>query len=78
MLSMGVSEFRANMNAILQQVQSGEIVSLLLRGSEIAKLVPPDYAQTAARQELKALRQSAIVGDVLRPIEEPWQAASDL
>ncbi|MCB0082458.1 MAG: hypothetical protein KDE47_16070 [Caldilineaceae bacterium] len=65
------------MNAILQQVQKGEIVSLLLRGSEVAKLVPPDYAQTAARKELEILRQSAVVGDVLTPISEQWRAQSD-
>lgn len=74
MLSMGVSEFRANMNAILQQVQKGEIVSLLLRGSEVAKLVPPDFAQTAARKELELLRQTAVVGDVLGPVDEDWHA----
>jgi antitoxin (DNA-binding transcriptional repressor) of toxin-antitoxin stability system len=77
MLNVGISEFRANMNSILQQVQKGEIVTLLLRGKEIAKIVPPDYAQTAARQELEALRQTATVGDVLAPIDEQWQAAND-
>lgn len=77
MLDIGVSEFRANMNKILQQVQNGEIVSLLVRGKEIARIVPPDYAQAAARQELEALRQSAVVGDVVAPIDEPWRAASD-
>jgi hypothetical protein len=39
--------------------------------------VPPDYAQTAARQELEALRQDAVVGDVLAPIDERWQAAGE-
>lgn len=76
MLRIGVSEFRANMNAILQQVQKGEIVSLLLRGNEVAKLVPPDYAQAAARQELETLRQSAKVGDVLTPVDEKWHVTS--
>ncbi len=75
MIDVGISEFRANMNSILQQVQNGEVVSLLLRGKEIAKVVPPNYAQTAARQELEALRQSAVVGDVLAPIDEEWSAA---
>jgi len=76
-IDVGISEFRANMNTILQQVQNGEIVSLLLRGKEIAKIVPTDYAQTAAKQELAALRQDAIVGDVLASIDEQWRAAGD-
>lgn len=78
MIDVGISEFRANMNTILQQVQNGEIVSLLLRGKEIAKIVPTDYAQTAAKQELNALRQDAIVDDVLAPIDEQWHATDDL
>ena len=77
MIDVGISEFRANMNSILQQVQNGEVVSLLLRGKEIAKVVPPNYAQTAARQELEALRQNAVVGDVLAPIDEEWSAAGE-
>ena len=78
MIDVGISEFRANMNMILQQVQNGEIVSLLLRGKEIARIVPTDYAQTAAKQELNALRQDAIVGDVLAPVGEQWHANGDL
>lgn len=77
MIDVGISEFRANMNAILQQVQKGEVVSLLLRGKEIAKIVPSNYAQAAAQQELAALRQSAVVGDVLAPIDEQWSAAGE-
>ena len=72
MLSIGVSEFRANMNVILKQVQDGKIVSLLVRGREVAKLVPPDFAQITARQELETLRQDAIVGDVVTPVDEQW------
>lgn len=77
MLHIGVSEFRTNMNSVLQQVQSGEIVSLLLRGKEIAKIVPTDFAQITARQELASLREHAVVGDVITPIDEEWNASGD-
>ncbi len=75
MLSIGISEFRAKMNLILRRVQNGEIVSLTSRGAEVARLVPPDFAQATARQELERLRQTAVVGDVLSPLAEPWDAA---
>jgi prevent-host-death family protein len=75
MLSIGISEFRAKMNLILQKVQNGEVVTLTSRGTEVARLVPPDFAQAAARQELDRLRQTAIVGDVLSPLGERWDAA---
>jgi prevent-host-death family protein len=74
MISIGISEFRASMNTILHRVNQGEIVTLTSRGAEVAKLVPPDFAQAAARQKLDQLRQTAVVGDVLSPIDEPWEA----
>jgi prevent-host-death family protein len=75
MVSIGIGEFRANMNRVLQKVQKGEVVTLTLRGAEVARLVPPDYARLSARQELAALRQTAVVGDVLSPVAEAWDAA---
>ncbi len=75
MISIGISEFRAKMNLILQKVQNGEIVTLTSRGAEVARLVPPDFAQAAARQELNRLRQTAVVDDVLSPLGERWDAS---
>lgn len=74
MLNIGISEFRANMNDVLQKVQQGELVTLTSRGVAIARLVPPDFVQIAARQELLQLRKTAVVGDVLTPIDTPWES----
>lgn len=76
MTTVGISDFRAAMNAILQKVQKGEVITLTSRGVVVAKLVPPDLAQFAAREELDRLRQTATVGDVLSPVEEEdrWNA----
>ena len=73
MTSVAISEFRANMSAILQQVQNGEIISLTQRGTEIARLVPPDFVQLATQQRLEELRKTAVIGDVLSPIDEEWE-----
>lgn len=73
MLQVGISEFRANMNAILQKVQAGEIVSLQVRGLEVAKLVPSDIASDLALVELERLRETAYVGDILSPLDEAWE-----
>ena len=73
MTSVAISEFRANMSAILQQVRNGEIISLTQRGAEIARLVPPDFVQIAAQQRLEELRKTAVIGDVLSPIDEEWE-----
>lgn len=73
-LTIGISEFRSNMSSYLKQVQEGQIIRLMNRGEEVARIVPPDYARYTARQELEALRETAKVGDVLLPIDEPWSA----
>lgn len=73
MLSVGISEFRANMNVVLQKVQQGEIVTLTSRGVEIARLVPPDFTQMVAREKLAELRKTAVVGDVLTPVDVAWE-----
>lgn len=61
------------MSAILQQVRNGEIISLTQRGTEIARLVPPDFVQLATQQRLEELRKTAVIGDVLSPIDEEWE-----
>ena len=73
MLQVGISEFRSNMNAILQKVQAGEIISLQVRGLEVAKLVPSDIASDLALMELERLRETAYVGDILSPLDEVWE-----
>lgn len=76
MISIGISEFRANMNVVLQRVQRGEVITLTSHGAEVARLVPPDFAQLAARERLMQLRQTAVVGDVLSPLDDAWEAAA--
>jgi len=65
------------MSEFLQQVKSGKIIRLMYRGDEIARVVPPNFAQKAARQELETLRETAVVGDVLSPIDETWASTED-
>jgi prevent-host-death family protein len=76
MINVGISEFRANLNAMLSKVQRGEIVVITYRGEEVARVVPPDFARAAARQELEALRQTAVIGDVMSPLDETWDLAA--
>ncbi len=74
MTTIAISEFRANMSSILQQVQNGEIISLTQRGAEVARLVPPDFVQLMARQELEALRDTAVICAILSPFNADWSA----
>ena len=74
MESVGVSKLRENMVLFLNKVQQGESITITSRGTEIAMLIPIKNKKEAARNALKQLRKTAIVGDVLSPIEEEWKA----
>jgi prevent-host-death family protein len=74
MESIGVSKLRENMVLFLNKVQQGESIAITSRGTEIAMLIPIKNKQEVSRKTLKQLRKTAIVGDVVSPIEEEWKA----
>ena len=76
MEKIGVSELRANLTTFLKKAEAGQIISITVRGSEIARLVPPEHTLESARHALAELRKTAYVGDVLSPIDETWEAAA--
>lgn len=76
MITIAVSEFRANLMKVLKKVEHGTNVTITSRGKVVAKLVPPDFAQESARKKLKEIGKKAIIGDVISPIDSPWEVLS--
>jgi len=74
MVSIGVSKLRENMVLFLNKVQQGESITITSRGTEIAMLIPIKKKEELSRNALKQLRETAVVGDVVSPIEEEWKA----
>jgi len=74
MESVNVSKLRENMMRFLKKVQKGESITITSRGTEIAMIVPVKSKQEESRNVLKQLRKTAIIGDVVSPIEEEWKA----
>ena len=74
MESIGVSKLRENMVLFLNKVQRGKSITITSRGTEIAMLIPVKKKEEASRNALKQLRKTAVVGDVVSPIEEEWKA----
>lgn len=70
---VAVSEFRANLVNFLKRVERGEIITLTSRGHEVAKIIPPDNKTENARNTLLKLRKTAVIGDILSPIEDKWE-----
>jgi prevent-host-death family protein len=75
MAKVKVTELRQNLPAYLARVQAGEAVEVTVRGRIIARIVPEQDRQAAARKRLKSLRGKArIVGDIMSPSGEAWNA----
>ena len=73
MESIGVSKLRENMVQFLNRVRRGESITITSRGTEIAMLIPIKRKKEVSRNTLKQLRKTAVVGDVVSPIEEEWK-----
>ena len=74
MKTIAVSKLRENMVLFLKKVQQGKSIAITSRGNEIAMLVPIENKMEASKNALKQLRKTAVVGDVVSPIEEDWKA----
>jgi prevent-host-death family protein len=75
MAKVKVTELRQNLPTYLARVEQGETLEVTVRGKVIARIVPEEDRQAAARRRLKALRGKArITGDIMAPSGEIWDA----
>ena len=74
MSKVNVTELRQNLPAYLAEVQEGGEIEVTVHGKVIARIVPEAGRQAAARQYLKSLRKSAVIGDIVSPSGDPWDA----
>jgi len=76
MTTIAVSELRSNLMKVLEEIKHGAQIQITSRGKVVAQLVPADAAQENAKAALYELSESALIGDVLTPIDESWNALS--
>jgi len=74
MKNVSISELRASLLKYLTRVQRGERINVTSKGRVLATLTPPISQQDAAREELGKLAQTAVIHDVISPIEDSWDA----
>jgi len=72
---IGISVLRENLSLYLKNVQKGQAYTITSRGHEMAKLVPVEDKREQSRQMLQKLGRTAIIGNVISPIDEEWEAA---
>lgn len=69
-----ITELRQNLPTYLARVKAGDTVEVTVRGRVIARIVPEEDRQAAARKRLRALRKTARIGDIMSPSGEVWDA----
>lgn len=74
MKNVSISELRANLLKYLTLVQQGEQINVTSKGNVMATLTPPVSQQDTARAKLKKLAETAVIHDVISPIEDEWDA----
>jgi prevent-host-death family protein len=74
MKNVSISEFRAHLLKYLKLVQQGEPINVTSKGNVMATLTPPISLQDAARARLDALATTAVIHDVISPVDESWKA----
>ena len=78
MLIINVTEFRKHLPTYLKCIQEGDEIRLTNRGKVIARIVPEKDEAEAARERLEAISGTAIVGDIISPIEDvKWMGDED-
>lgn len=74
MITIPISEFRANMPAFLKKVQNGVRIMITSHGKEVARMEPPTDEKEALWQAVLEMRKHAKIGDILSPTGEKWEA----
>ncbi len=74
MNTIQVSELRANLMKVIKEIEHGNIVKITSRGKVVAKLVPPGNIKEEAKNKLKEIGKSAVIGDIISPIDSKWDA----
>ncbi len=74
MEKVAVSTLRENLTSFLRKVQKGQGIIITSRGQEMARLVPVEDKMEKSKETLRELGRNAIIGDILSPIDEEWEA----
>jgi prevent-host-death family protein len=73
MEKIAVSTLRENLSVYLKKVQNGQAITITIRGREMAILVPIKNKKKQSVKILQDLGQSAVIGDIVSPIDEDWE-----
>ena len=73
METIAASKLRENLMKILKQIEKGSSLLITSRGRPVAQLNPPPEADKAAQTALSELAKTAVIGDIVSPLNESWE-----
>ena len=76
MKTITTTELRVNLSKILKEVEQGGHIRITSRGRIVASLAPPVIVEERAKERLKEIGKTAFIGDVMSPVDVPWNALS--
>ena len=68
MISVNITELRANLLKYLNKAQRGEHITVTSNGQRLATIVAPIDQKQRAKAKLKKLSKTAKINDVISPI----------
>ena len=74
MREINITELRSHLPKYIGRVKKGEQILVTSRGRVVASIVPAQDVRTSARKRLAELRDCCMVGDVVSPSGEEWEA----
>lgn len=75
MKTLSISELRANLLSAIEEIKKGKTITVTSHGRPVAQLGPVPNRREEAIARIKALRKTAIIGDVVSPTGETWEAS---
>jgi len=76
MTTIAVSDLRANLMKVLEEIKHGAQIQITSHGKVVAQLIPADASQENAKAALHQLSATAIINDVLSAVDDSWTAVS--
>ncbi|MFC3852249.1 type II toxin-antitoxin system Phd/YefM family antitoxin [Salinispirillum marinum] len=74
MLTVNISDLRANLLKYLEKASSGEQITVTTNGRVLATIAPPVDKKAMARKQLCELAATAKINDITSPIDSQWDA----
>lgn len=74
METISLSRLRSHLIEYLEKAARGQKIIVTSRGRTLAYIIPPEISREDAKKQLEELRKKAVVGDIISPIGEQWEA----